>query len=183
MGGTGLLYTIRFAPSSQTRPKQTRQQQKMSLHEHLGTLECAAADPEIDYSDWIVLRPDGIVTIFTGRTELGQGLQTVLTALVSQGLELPLDRIEVIMGDTDICPDDGPTVGSSATWFVGWGFWLACEKIREDLIIRAASSLGITAENLDYQNGGIRSQESNDTLISAFDLGNGDVVFMEIDTV
>ncbi len=181
MGGAGILYTVRFTPSAQIRSNQPRSQSSMSLHEHLGSIGCEATDPKIDYTDWIALRPDRFVSIFTGRTELGQGLKTVLTAIVSQGLEIPPGRIEVIMGDTDFCPDDGPTVGSSATWFVGWGFWLACGRIREDLIFRAATSLSVATQDLEYRKGGIRSQGSTNDLISAFDLGNGDTVLMEID--
>lgn len=152
----------------------------MSLHEHKEVFGCTADNPEINYMDWILFHPDGTVAIFTGRSELGQGLKTVLAAIVSQGLEIPVDRLEIVMGDTDLCPDDGPTVGSDATWFVGWGFWLACEKIRDDLVSRAALSLATLEKNLEYKDGGIYSKGGTNSLITASDLGNGETVFMEI---
>jgi CO/xanthine dehydrogenase Mo-binding subunit len=96
---------------------------------------------ELDYTEWLVIHPDGTVTAHTGRMEIGQGITTVLSNVICQGLELPEDRVEVILGDTDRCPDDGPTVGSSATMKVGWGYWLACERIRQDLVRRAADRL------------------------------------------
>jgi isoquinoline 1-oxidoreductase len=181
MGGSGLLYAVRFTPSAQTGHSRQGIQDTMALHEHEGIFGCEADDPMVDYSDWIVLRPDGTVTIFTGRVELGQGLKTVLTAIVSQGLEIPPDRVEVILGDTDLCPDDGPTVGSGATWQVGWGFWLACEKIREDLVYRAATALNLNAQDLEYKESGINSKQSANTLANAFELGSGETVFLQID--
>ncbi len=176
MGGAGLLYAVRFAPGSEPQDK-TYDVFPMDIDDD----ECVAAILDIDYSEWIVLGPDGKVKIFTGRTELGQGLKTVLTAVVTQGLEIPQGKLTVVQGDTELCPDDGPTTGSSATKYVGWGYWIACEKIRADLISRASRSLGIPVSELHYRNGGVGRRGKQGILKRAFELGSGQVVKLSVD--
>ncbi|NOR13990.1 MAG: molybdopterin-dependent oxidoreductase [Candidatus Aminicenantes bacterium] len=176
MGGAGLLYAVRFAPGSEPQDK-TYDVFPMDIDDD----ECVAAILDIDYSEWIVLGPDGKVSIFTGRTELGQGLKTVLAAVVTQGLEIPQGKLTIVQGDTELCPDDGPTTGSSATKYVGWGYWIACEKIRADLISRASRSLGIPVSELHYRNGGVGRKGTRNVLKGAFELGSGQVVKLSVD--
>ena len=58
---------------------------------------------------------DGTFTVFTGKVELGQGARTELTQAVAEELRVPVDRIRLVMGDTDLCPDDGGTYSSLTT--------------------------------------------------------------------
>jgi len=176
LGGTGLVYAFRIKPLSGA-PVTKPQLESYTLEEY----DCVAVDPEIDYRDWIVFDGTGKVTVFSGRTELGQGITTVIAAIVSQGLDIPIENLTVVLGDTDSCPDDGPTTGSSSTWFVGWGFWIACDAIRQDLTSRAALSLSIPASELKFRAGGVGLTESSDVLVSAAELGGGKTVLMEID--
>jgi isoquinoline 1-oxidoreductase len=135
----------------------------------------------VDYCDWLVLGSDGSVTVHTGRTEIGQGLTTVLSDMVSQALEVPRSRVEVIMGDTDTCPDDGPTTGSASTRTVGWGYWLVCERIRSDLIRRAAPVLDCRVGDLDYRDGEIVSRRQPERRIAAGKLADGKLRVATID--
>jgi nicotinate dehydrogenase subunit B len=176
MGGMGILYAVRFAPGIES------QEDPFDVFPFdVGDDECVAVLLELDYTEWIAFNPDGRVSIFTGRTELGQGLKTVLAALVSQGLEIPLAKLTVVQGDTELCPDDGPTTGSSATRHVGWKYWLACEEIRADLVSRASKSLGIPAEGLQYRNGGVGRIGEKGILKRAFELGSGQIVKLRMD--
>ncbi len=176
MGGMGLLYAVRFAP---------RLDAQDSVDEvfplDLDADECVAIILDVDYTEWFAFGPDGEVSIFTGRTELGQGLKTVLTALVSQGLEITQEKLAVIQGDTELCPDDGPTTGSSATRLVGWNYWLACEEIRADLVSRASKSLGIPAGELQYRKGGVGWKGKKGVLQRACEIGRGQVVKLSVD--
>jgi len=172
----GLLYAVRFVhgigPQDQTY-------EVFPLD--VGDDECVAAILDIDYSEWIAFGPGGNVNIFTNRTELGQGLKTVLTAIVTQGLEIQQGQLTVVQGDTDSCPDDGPTTGSSATKYVGWGYWIACEKIRADLVARASRSLRIPTRQLRYNNGGVSRKGQQEILRRAAELGRGEVVRLRVD--
>ncbi len=177
MGGTGLLYAFRFAPevSANTGPFEP-----IPVDDDLP--QCVAEYPDIDYRDWIAFSPDGKVSVFTSRTELGQGSKTVITAFVTQGLDISQEDLTVVQGDTDLCPDDGPTYGSAATRQAGWGFWVACLKIRGDLVERAARSLGIPPQELEFKSGGVALKGKSRRLISAYELGRGEIVILNIDS-
>jgi carbon-monoxide dehydrogenase large subunit len=60
----------------------------------------------------VEVHPDGTVTILTGTAPSGQGHATVWAMLASQELGIPVDRITVKWGDTDLIPDGGGTAGS-----------------------------------------------------------------------
>ena len=55
------------------------------------------------------------VTVFTGKVECGQGARTELTEAAAEELRVPVDRVTLVMADTELCPDDGGTAGSGST--------------------------------------------------------------------
>lgn len=175
LGATGILYLLRSPAIART--------DKPSLIRTSGNPDdyvvCAAIDSGVNYAEWIKL-DEGVVTAFTGRTEMGQGLMTVLVSVLSQGLELPTKKVKVILGDTDSCPDDGPTSGSSATKQVGWQYWLVCEAIRTDLNSRGAAALNMPVSEVEYAGGKVRSKSNPGRSISIFKLGKGENVVLDI---
>jgi len=58
---------------------------------------------------------DGTITVMTGKVEMGQGSRAQLTQAAAEELRVPPGRIRLIMGDTDLVPDDGITAGSRTT--------------------------------------------------------------------
>ncbi|HYS32152.1 MAG TPA: 2Fe-2S iron-sulfur cluster-binding protein, partial [Streptosporangiaceae bacterium] len=61
---------------------------------------------------WLHIRADGLVTGFTGKVDVGQDNRTALRLLIAEELGVPLARVRVAMGDTDLCPFDRGTFGS-----------------------------------------------------------------------
>jgi CO/xanthine dehydrogenase Mo-binding subunit/aerobic-type carbon monoxide dehydrogenase small subunit (CoxS/CutS family) len=61
---------------------------------------------------WLHVDSDGAVTAFTGKVDVGQGNRTALSLLVAAELEVPVDAVRLVMGDTDLCPYDRGTFGS-----------------------------------------------------------------------
>jgi isoquinoline 1-oxidoreductase len=61
------------------------------------------------------LGEDGTVTVLTGKIEEGQGPRTEIALAAAEELKLPLDRVRVMMADTDVTPNDGGTSGSGTT--------------------------------------------------------------------
>ena len=61
---------------------------------------------------WIHLASDGLVTAFTGKVDIGQDNRTALRLLVAEELGVPVDRVRLAMGDTNVCPHDLGTFGS-----------------------------------------------------------------------
>ncbi len=63
----------------------------------------------------ITMDPNGIITVRSGKVEFGQGARTEIAMAVAEELQIPLSRIRVILGDTELCPNDGITAGSRTT--------------------------------------------------------------------
>ena len=82
----------------------------------LGSLmsnDAHAATSELAVDSWIVLDNKAIVTIYSGKVELGTGVQTALMQIVAEELFVGLDRVEFVQGDTSLTPgDQGFTAGS-----------------------------------------------------------------------
>lgn len=63
----------------------------------------------------LLIGDDGIVTVYTGKVEVGQGARTELAMAAADELGVPLDKVRVVMADTDVVPVDGITAGSRTT--------------------------------------------------------------------
>jgi len=75
----------------------------------------------------------------TSSAEMGQGLPAVLCACVSEELGLPYESVNVLLGDTDFCPDGGPTTASRQTYLSGNAARYAARKARAVLASVAAA--------------------------------------------
>ncbi len=64
---------------------------------------------------WLHIGEDGVVTVFTGKTEVGQNIRTSLAQAVAEELRVSLGAIRLVMGDTDLTPFDMGTFGSRTT--------------------------------------------------------------------
>ncbi len=53
-----------------------------------------------DLDRWIRIDPGGTVTVFTGKVEIGQGIQTVIAQIAAEELDVPMQRMQVILADT-----------------------------------------------------------------------------------
>ena len=69
-------------------------------------------DPrEVD--SFLAIHPDGSVTIYTSKVDVGTGLRIAISQMVAEELEIPVARVTVIEGDTAITPNHGGTGGST----------------------------------------------------------------------
>ena len=78
-----------------------------------GTRAYGNTSPETPLARWLLVRPDGRVTIFAGKVEYGQNIRTGLAVEVADELRMPLSAVDVVLGDTDQTPWDMGTFGSS----------------------------------------------------------------------
>jgi len=175
LGNSYLLYAISFVPGI-GKPQVYYE----TAPDDVQDIECRAYDFNYEYRDCIVFDEQGHVTLFCGRTELGQGITTVLTALVTQGLDISIEQLTVILGNTDVCPDHGPTVGSAATELIAWGIWNACLEIRSDLIRNAAHQQKEPVENMIFKQGGVQFKNQSPKM-SPFEIHGNKVITMKLD--
>src|SRR6185369_16545412 len=97
---------------------------------------------------WLRIDPDGKVTVFTGKVELGQGVLTALAQIAAEELDLPLGLVSMVSGDTALTPDEGITSGSQSIEFGGTAIRFACAQARQLLLVRASARLGVPAKML-----------------------------------
>jgi xanthine dehydrogenase molybdenum-binding subunit len=109
----------------------------------------------------------GKVDVFTGASEIGQGADTVVAQIVAEVIGIPIDDVNVIHNDTDVCPWDVGVHASRSTFVAGNAALGAAKKIREQLLAVAAKILQEDPASLDIRNGVIfatTDSEKNTTL-------------------
>ena len=102
---------------------------------------------------WLRIHPDGRVTFFTGKVELGQGILTALAQIVADELDVDVKRLEVVSGHTGLTPNEGVTSGSLSIQDSGTALRHACAEVRGLLLDAAAVRLGVAAGELQVRDG------------------------------
>jgi CO/xanthine dehydrogenase Mo-binding subunit len=102
---------------------------------------------------WLAIEPNGRVTIFTGKIELGQGIGTALSQIAADELDVDLARIDVVHGDTARTPNEGQTAGSLSVEQSGTAVRFACAEARQMLLSAAAAKLNAPAADLKVNDG------------------------------
>jgi CO/xanthine dehydrogenase Mo-binding subunit len=105
---------------------------------------------------WLTISPDNRVTIFVGKVDLGTGARTALTQMAAEELDVPFDRIEMVMGDTATTPDQWLTAGNLTIFQGGSELRRAAACARRALVERAAQRLGVPASDLVVEDGVVR---------------------------
>jgi nicotinate dehydrogenase subunit B len=108
---------------------------------------------------WIGVAPDGRVTIFTGKAELGQGIKTALLQIAAEQLDVAPDQIEMVTADTARTPNEGITAGSHSMQDSGTAILHAAAQVRSLLVAAAAAELGIAAETLATADGMVKAAD------------------------
>lgn len=67
----------------------------------------------------VELYPDGKAEVRTSSAEIGQGLVTVLQMITAEEMHMPIENVRVLLSDTDLTPDGGPTTASRQTYVTG----------------------------------------------------------------
>jgi CO/xanthine dehydrogenase Mo-binding subunit len=118
------------------------------------------APPANEVDSWIAIGPDGAVTAYTGKEELGQGMSTVQMQLVAEELCVPFERVNLIVADTSMTPDQGVTSGSQShpANFNRSNLAGACATARAALLDLGSKSLSLPVDQLVAIDGTIRSK-------------------------
>jgi carbon-monoxide dehydrogenase large subunit len=101
----------------------------------------------------VEVHPDGTATILTGTSPHGQGHITVWAMLASEELGIPIDKISVKWGDTDLVPRGGGTGGSRSLQLGGAAVQQASRELLDVARERAALALEISATDLQFDAG------------------------------
>jgi isoquinoline 1-oxidoreductase len=108
-----------------------------------------------DFNAYLRIGENGRVTCLVGKVELGQGSKTALAQLLAEELDVTLDAVDMVMGDTDLCPWDMGTFGSLSVRQFGPVLRAAGAEARATLLQMAAEQWGAPAERLQVKAGAI----------------------------
>jgi nicotinate dehydrogenase subunit B len=106
-----------------------------------------------DFNAYLRVGEEGRVTCFVGKVELGQGSMTSLAQLLAEELEVPLETVDMVMGDTDLCPWDMGTFGSLSIRTFGPVLRGAAAEARAVLLQMASARLKAPPERLEVKAG------------------------------
>jgi len=101
----------------------------------------------------VELYSDGAVEVRTSSAELGQGLVTVLQMIVAEELCLPPEKVRVLVMDTDLTPDGGPTTASRQTYVTGNAARMAAQALRGAMTSALAEKYDQPPEKIRYIEG------------------------------
>lgn len=126
-----------------------------------------------DFNAFLHIREDGRVTCFTGKIEMGQGPITSLPQMLAEDLEVPVESVDIIMGDTDLCPFDMGTWGSMTTRVFGPVLRAAAAEAKAVLLELGAESLKVPVSQLTAKDGVIFDPQNPERRITYGQLTKG----------
>jgi len=104
---------------------------------------------------WLHVAPSGTVTAFTGKVDVGQDNQTAFRLLVAKELAVNPDDVQVVRGDTDLCPYDAGTFGRRSMPDSGEALRRTAAGARQAMIGFAAARLGGPRGHLAAEKGAV----------------------------
>ncbi|MBL8701999.1 MAG: xanthine dehydrogenase family protein molybdopterin-binding subunit [Alphaproteobacteria bacterium] len=120
-------------------------------------------DPgEVD--GYFAIHQDGRVTLFCGKVDLGQGLRIAVRQMAAEELDIGVERIDLVEGDSALTPDQGPTAGSTGIMRGGVQIRQAAATARAALLGMAAERLGRPVAELEVVDGVVRPRSGGEGL-------------------
>jgi len=102
---------------------------------------------------WLRVGTDGNIRVFTGKVDIGMGVQTALGQIVADELDVAFDRVQLVMGDTAETPDQGGVGGSTSISAGAKPLRNAAASARLLLLQLASAKLGAPPEQLQVKRG------------------------------
>jgi nicotinate dehydrogenase subunit B len=104
---------------------------------------------------WVRFNADRTVTVWSGKVELGQGIETAIAQIAADELDVALERLSLVAGDTTQSPDEWYTAGSQSIEVGGMAVRLACAEVRSLFLQAAARELEVNVAELTIDDGTI----------------------------
>jgi nicotinate dehydrogenase subunit B len=120
--------------------------------EETGRVQATGLYPDPDFrqlDSWIVIHGDNTATFYVGKTDCGQGTGTAFRQLMADELDIAYANTSLIMGSTDVTPDQGGSGGSDAIQRDGWPMRRVAAEARRVLLDLAADQFGVPVDQLD----------------------------------
>ena len=105
--------------------------------------------------------PNSIAEVRTSSADMGQGLTAVLAQITAEELGLPVSAVRVLLSDTDLTPDGGPTTASRQTYVSGNAARYAASTMRDALRAVAAERMSVPPDQIVFEDGCVRYNGSS----------------------
>jgi nicotinate dehydrogenase subunit B len=102
---------------------------------------------------WLRFQPDCTVRLAVGKVEIGQGVLIALSQIAAEELDVDLNRIDILSGDTEDAPDEGSTSSSQSIEVSGRSVRLVSAELRTRVLGRLAQRLNCAPEDLTIDDG------------------------------
>jgi nicotinate dehydrogenase subunit B len=135
-----------------------------------------------DFNAYLRIGEDGRVTCFTGKIEMGQGVITSLSQMLADELDAALESVDMVMGDTSLCPWDMGTFGSMTTRFFGPALRAAGAEARAVLIELAAEHLKVDKDRLEAKDGTVFDKTQKKSRVTYAELAKGKTIARHVKT-
>jgi nicotinate dehydrogenase subunit B len=129
-----------------------------------------------DFNAYLRVGADGRVTCFTGKVELGQGVMTSLAQMLADELDVSMGSVDMVMGDTALCPYDAGTWGSMTTPYFGPVLRAAGAEARAVLMELAAEQLDVPGNRLDVKDGVVFDKTRAERKVTYAQLAKGKTI-------
>jgi nicotinate dehydrogenase subunit B len=137
--------------------------------------------PSPDFNAFVHIGADGRVTMLVGKIEMGQGVMTSLPQLAAEELGVPLASVDVVLGDTELCPFDMGTFGSLSVRTLGPVLRAAAAEARAVLVQMASEKLGVAPADLEVKDGIVMSKSDRSKRVSYGELTAGKRIERRLD--
>ena len=134
---------------------------------------CSSSDEDLNFNAYLRVKENGRVDCYTGKIEMGQGIITSLAQVLAEELEVSIYEVDMVMGDTELCPYDRGTWGSLTTRFIDPVIRTAAAEAREVLLGLAEEKLEIPKELLAVKEGVVYAKNDSSKKVSYAELTKG----------
>ncbi len=135
--------------------------------------------PKDKVESFIAITAEGNVVACNGHVDLGTGLRTAFTQIVADELYVPMERVTMVLGDTDRTPNQGPTIASASIQSSSVPMRRAAAQARQFLIERASQRLNVPVDQLRVKDGVVSSVNGQGSASYA-ELIQGETFSMEL---
>ena len=122
---------------------------------------------------WLAIAADGSVTAHVGKIEAGMGIGTAFAQIVAEELDVPVERVHVVMGDTATTVDQRGTGSSNGIMQGGAALRAAGAEGRAALLALASKHLGVPQAELRVRDGVVHAANDASKEVSYGELVGG----------
>jgi nicotinate dehydrogenase subunit B len=134
-----------------------------------------------EFNAFLQIAEDGTINCYTGKMEMGQGAITSLAQIMADEIEVPFERVKMIMGDTDLCPWDGGTNGSQTIRSFSPRMRVAAAEAKTILMQLGSDYLHVPVSQLEVKDGIISEIKNNKNKVSYGELAKGKKIEKHLD--